>query len=88
MLSEKTRIVFDYLKEIGPDAKVTAQDIADALGMAKKSVDGIVTSGLQRKGLSVRTPAKVADEEGKAKDVKFISLTEKGLAFDPDADEE
>ena len=58
--------------------------------MEKKSVDGIVTSGLIRsKGLAERIPAQieVTDEEGnvKYKDVKFIQLTEAGNAYDHEA---
>jgi len=84
-VSEKSLMVLDYLKSIG-DANVTAADIAAALGLEKKSVDGIVTSGLQRKGLTERVPAQieVTDENGEAKvkDVKFIKLTDAGKAYD------
>lgn len=84
-VSEKSLTVLNYLKEIG-DANVTAADIAEALGMEKKSVDGVVTSGLQRKGYTERIPAQieVQDEEGntKFKDVKFIKLTDAGKAYD------
>lgn len=84
-VSEKALTVLNYLKEIG-DTNVTAADIAEALGMEKKSVDGVVTSGLQRKGLTERVPAKieVTDDEGNAtvKDVKFIKLTDAGKNYD------
>ena len=88
-VSEKSLVVLNYLKSIG-DANVTAADIADALGMEKKSVDGIVTSGLIRnKGLAERIPAQieVTDEEGntKYKDVKFIRLTAAGVSYDHEA---
>ncbi len=88
-VSEKSLVVLNYLKSIG-DANVTAADIADALGMEKKSVDGIVTSGLIRnKDLAERIPAQieVTDEEGntKYKDVKFIRLTAAGQAYDHEA---
>lgn len=87
-ISEKSKVVYDYLKSIG-DENVTAADIAEALGLEKKSVDGIVTSGLQRKGYAERIPAQieVTDEEGntKFKDVKFIRLTEAGKAYDHEA---
>lgn len=89
-MSEKTRTVWEFLKA-NQGADLTAADIAEALGMEKRSVDGIVTSGLQRKGLSVRTEAEVeVEDEGKVshKKVKFITLTDKGLAYDPDAEEE
>ena len=88
-VSEKSLAVLNYLKSIG-DTNVTAADIAEALGMEKKSVDGIVTSGLIRnKDLAVRIPAQieVTDDEGnvKFKDVKFIKATEKGLSYDHEA---
>ena len=87
-ISEKSKVVYDYLKSIG-DENVTTADIAEALGLEKKSVDGIVTSGLQRKGYAERVPAQieVTDEEGntKFKDVKFIRLTDAGKAYDHEA---
>lgn len=87
-VSEKSLVVLNYLKE-NNGVKMTAADIAEALGMEKKSVDGIVTSGLQRKKLAERIPAQieVTDEEGntKYKDVKFIQATEAGLAYDHEA---
>lgn len=88
-VSEKSLVVLNYLKSIG-DANVTSADIADALGMEKKSVDGIVTSGLIRnKGLAERIPAQIetTDDEGnvKYKDVKFIRLTAAGAAYDHEA---
>ena len=80
-MSDKTKTVLNYLKEAN-GANLTAADIAEAVGFPKKSVDGIVTSGLQRKGLAYREPAEieVTNEEGKVehKQVKFIQLTDKG----------
>ena len=81
-MSEKTASVLDYLKGIN-GANVTSADIADALGMEKKSVDGIVTSGLQRKGLAERVPAEIELEDGTHKAVKFIRLTADGMNFVP-----
>ena len=84
-VSEKSLVVLNYLKDHQGE-NMTAADIAEALGMEKKSVDGIVTSGLQRKGYAERIPAQieVTDEEGntKFKDVKFIQATEAGLNYD------
>jgi hypothetical protein len=89
-MSEKTQTVLNYLKGID-GANVTSQDIADAVGYPKKSVDGIVTSGLQRKGLAYREPAEieVADEDGNTthKQVKFIKLTDEGKNFVPGVDD-
>ena len=81
-MSEKTATVLNYLKGID-GANVTSGDIAEALGMEKKSVDGIVTSGLQRKGLAERIPAEIALEDGTHKQVKFIKLTADGMNFVP-----
>jgi hypothetical protein len=85
-MKENSKKVFNYLKQInGTD--VTAADVAEALGLEKRSVDGIFTSAIQRKGLGVRTPAEIELEDGSHKAVKFLSLTEAGMSFDPDAEE-
>ena len=90
-MSEKTVKVLNYLKEINGE-NVTAADISAALGgdetgFSKKSVDGIVTSGLQRKGLAERVPAEIELPDGTHKSVKFIHLTEAGKAFVPGVDD-
>jgi Mn-dependent DtxR family transcriptional regulator len=85
-MSEKTASVLEYLKGIN-GANVTSADIANALGMEKKSVDGIVTSGLQRKGLAERIPAEIELEDGTHKPVKFIRLTATGEKFVPGVDD-
>lgn len=86
-MKENSLKVFNYLKEVN-GAEVTAADIATALGLEKKSVDGIVTSALQRKGLAERIPAEIQLEDGSHKPVKFIKLTAAGMEFDPTADAE
>lgn len=86
-LKENSRKVFDYVK--GNDGeKMTAADIAAATGLEVRSVNGIVTSAFQRKGLMERIPAEIELEDGTHKAVKFIQLTDAGRAFDPDATEE
>lgn len=74
--------VLNYLKQVN-GTQVTAADVAEALGLEKKSVDGIFTSAIQRKGLGVRTPAEIELEDGTHKAIKLLSLTAEGLAFDP-----
>ena len=86
-MSENSRKVLDYMKKINGQ-NVTSEDVANALGLEKRSVDGIFTSAIQRKGLGVRTPAEIELEDGTHKAVKFLSLTAEGLAFDPDATED
>ena len=67
-------------------ADLTAADVAAALGLEKRSVDGIFTSAIQRKGLGVRVPAEIELEDGTHKAIKLLKLTEAGMAFDPNAE--
>jgi hypothetical protein len=84
-ISEKALVVLNYLKE-NKDSNVTAADIADALGMEKKSVDGVVTGGLVRnRGLAERIPAEIELEDGTHKAIKFIKATQAGLDYDHEA---
>lgn len=80
-VSEKSLVVLEYLQK-NRGEKMTSEDIAVALGMEKRSVDGIVTSGLQRKGYAERIPAEIELEDGTHKAVKFIQATDAGLAYD------
>jgi DNA-binding MarR family transcriptional regulator len=78
-LSENARTVLEFLKEnAGKD--VTYVQIAEETGLAPRTVNGIITSALKRRGLAERIPGK---EEGK----KFIVLTDAGLSYDPTADD-
>ena len=86
-MKENSKKVLNYLKEINGQ-KVTAADVAAELGLEKRSVDGIFTSAIQRKGLGVRTEAEIEKEDGTHAKVKFLSLTPEGMNFDPDADSE
>ena len=86
-MKENSNKVLNYLKEIN-GANVTSADVAAELGLEKRQVDGIFTSAIQRKGLGLRTPAEIELEDGTHKAVKFLSLTDAGMAFDPDADED
>lgn len=86
MLKDNARKVFDYVKSLN-GADVTAADIADATGLEVRSVNGIVTSAFQKKGLMERIPAEIELEDKTHKAVKFIRLTQAGLEFDPDSDD-
>ena len=86
-MKENSKNVLNYLKSVN-GSDVTAADVADALGLEKRSVDGIFTSAIQRKGLGVRVPAEIELDDGTHKSVKFLRLTDAGMEFDPDASEE
>lgn len=85
-MKENTRKVFDYVKEHGAE-NITAADVAAALNLGQKTVDGCFTSGIQRKGLGIRVPAEIELDDGSHKGVKLLKLTDEGLAFDPDSEE-
>ena len=85
-MKENSARVLNYLKEIG-DAQVTSADVAEALGLEKRQVDGIFTSAIQKKGYGVRIPAEIELEDGTHKNIKFLKLTDAGYALDPTSDE-
>lgn len=79
-----TKDIFNYIKaHDGED--FTAKDIAEALDMNVKSVNGSVTS-FQRKGYTERIEAEAELEDGTHQKVKLIRLTDAGREFDPDAE--
>ena len=84
-MKENTKAVWSYLVE-NNGADLTAADVADALGLEKRQVDGIFTSALQRKGFGLREEAEIELEDGTHKKVKFLRLTPAGLELDPDAE--
>lgn len=86
-LKENSLKVLNYVREHGAE-NITAADIAEGTGLEVKSVNGIVTSAFQRKGLMERVPAEIELEDGSHKAVKFVRLTEAGEAFDENAVEE
>lgn len=86
MMSENSRKILEFLK-VHKDENVTAADVAEILGLPKRTVDGAFTSAIQRKGLGYRVPAEIELENGMHKPIKLLTLTASGLAFDPDAEE-
>ena len=56
-MKENSKKVLNYLKE-NNGASVTAADVAEALGLEKRSVDGIFTSAIQRRVLVFVPPQK------------------------------
>lgn len=87
MMKENSVKVLNYLKgKNGVD--LTSADVAEALDLSKRTVDGIFTSAIQRKGLGIRVPAEIQLEDGSHQAVKFLQLTEEGMAYDPSAEED
>jgi len=87
VLKPNSKLVFNYVKEHDGE-NMTATDVAEGTGLEVKSVNGIVTSAFQRKGLMERIPAEIELPDGTHKAVKFIRLTDEGKVFDPEAPEE
>lgn len=83
-MSTNSVTVLNYLKEHNGE-DLTAADVAAAVGLEKRSVDGIFTSAIQRKGYGERIPAEVQLDDGTHKAVKLLKLTAEGMAFDPNA---
>ena len=98
---ENTRIVFDYIKE-HEDENITAKDIAAALDLDPRQVNGIITGAFARHTKQVgdekvKDPLaerlegelEIEDKDGNIKheSVKFVKLTESGRNFDPETAE-
>jgi hypothetical protein len=75
--------VVNYLKE-NHGQKLTAADVAEALGMDTRSVDAIFTANIQRKGYGVRVPANIVNDDGTYKEVKYLELTPAGMSWNPE----
>lgn len=95
-MKENSYNVFNFVKE-HEDDNVTAKDIAAALGLDPKQVNGIITAAFQRHREEigdekvivplmerVEGELEVETEDGKIKheNVKFIKLTDAGRAFE------
>lgn len=82
-MTENSAKVFNYLKEHFGE-KITHQRIVADLEISSPAVSGSV-NGLVKKDYAVRTEETDMDKDGKETTVKYISLTDAGLAFDPKA---
>ena len=84
-MKDNTKKVLMYLKKAN-GKNLTSADVAEAIGLTKKQVDGIFTMAIQKKDLGVRTPAQVQDKDGKYVNVNYLSLTDAGMALNLDAE--
>lgn len=82
-ITENQAKIIDYLKGT-EGANVTANDIADAIGLTPRQVTGTLTS-MGKRGWIERVPAEIELDDGTHKATKFVVLTEDGKNFDPEA---
>lgn len=89
-VKENNFLVYNYVKEHQAE-NITADDIANALGLNPRTVNGIITMSFQRHKdedknevpLMVReTGEPYTDEKGKPKVAKYIRLTPAGEAIE------
>lgn len=80
-LKENSLTIFNYVQD-HKDEDITAADIAEATGIPVKSVNGCITAMARHHEIMYRE--EVAVTGGK---VKYIRLTDKGLNYDPTAEE-
>ena len=81
-ISENGQKIMAYLKDV-EGQNVTSADAADALEIDKRKFTGAFNA-LVKKGFAVRNSAKIEAPVT----VKYLVLTDAGLAFDPTADAE
>lgn len=75
-ISSNTRKVADYLKtKIGTDEKFTSKDLAQALDIEKKSIEGILT-GLSKKSFIEREKIPYTLPDGKVGAITYIKVFE------------
>lgn len=79
-ISQNTIDVLNYMKSVEDGRKVTVYDVAEALGVNWRSVNGAFNSFV-KKGLGYREKGEVQTEEGLHKAVSFLYLTEEGKNF-------
>lgn len=78
--SENAQSIITFL-QANPNIDMTAKELAEALGLGARTVNGTVT-GLSRKGIAVRDE-NILDN---GKTIKYIHLTEAGKMADPFAE--
>lgn len=81
--SPNTVRILNYLKEVN-NQNVTADDVAEALGLTKKSVIGSFNSFV-KKNIGYRVEDEVVNEDGTKTTIKYLKLNDEGMAFTFDA---
>lgn len=78
-MSDKAVNMLQFLQKKG-DVDMTAQEIAEELGIQAIAVNGVV-NGLVTRNLAVRVEHTVEMPDGTEKTLKFINLTAEGKAY-------
>ena len=81
-MTQNSKNVFHFLHD-NHDVRLTANEIAQNLNISIAAVTGSV-NGLCSKGYAQRTEETVTNADGKTSVIKYISLTDEGMAFDPE----
>ena len=85
-MKPNTKTVIDYMQGHASE-DFTAADLAEKLDIPVKSVNGIFTSAVQRKGYGFREEVEVKTADGTHAKVKYLRLTDSGMALDTNAEE-
>lgn len=85
-MSENSKRILKFL-QVNNNPDVTAAQVSEELSIPKKTVDGSFTSFYRNgKNLGYRKEVEIETEDGK-KTIKYLKLTDEGMAFDVDATE-
>lgn len=83
MMKENSRKVLEFLKAHNDD-NYTATEVASALGIDVRVVNGSFTQAICKKNLGYRQPAEIENEDGTHTQIKFLKLTPAGMSYNPD----
>lgn len=78
-MTDNTKLILNYL-QANTDKKLTAYDVATAVGLSVKQVNGIFTMAIQKQGLGEREPGQIK-KDGLYVNVKYLVLTDAGRLF-------
>ena len=85
VMKDSTKRVFKYLQGLGANDNVTANDVANALNLDTRTVNGIFTAAIQRKKFGYRDEKEIELADGTHSKVKFLRLNDDGKSFDLNA---
>lgn len=86
-MTENSRIVFEFLKK-NYGKELTKHEISEKTGVSIGAINGSIL-GLVRKGMATDRTETIVSKYGdqKLSVVHWITLTEKGMEFDPEEEE-